>query len=58
MTRADLEAEYDHLLRQMVIVGCEPIVTDAVLDCFNDAELGALIKESALRLVALHRLGR
>jgi hypothetical protein len=55
-TREDLIREYDRLMRQLVIAGAEPVVTDAVLDCFTDIELGALIKDSALQLIRLRRL--
>lgn len=55
-TREDLVREYDRLMRQLVIAGAEPVVTDAVLDCFSDLELGMLIKDSALHLVQLRRL--
>ncbi len=55
-TREDLIREYDRLMVQLVKQGSEPVVTDAVLDCFTDLELGLLIKDSALRLVRLRRL--
>jgi hypothetical protein len=56
VTRADLLGEYDRLLRQMVKVGLEPTVTDAVLDCFTEPELRLLIKDAVLRLVQVRRL--
>jgi len=55
-TREDLIREYDRLMRQLVKAGAEPVVTDAVLDCFTDIELGALVKDSALQLVRIRRL--
>lgn len=56
LIRADLVAEYDQLVRQLVKAGGQPVVTDAVLDVFTDAELGLLIRDLALRLVQLRRL--
>jgi hypothetical protein len=56
VTREDLIREYDRLMRQLVKQGSEPVVTDAVLDCFSDVELGMLVRDSALRLVQLRRL--
>jgi len=56
VTREDMIREYDRLMRQLVVAGSEPVVTDAVLDCFTDLELGMLIRDSALRLVQLRRL--
>jgi len=55
-SREDLIREYDRLMVQLVKQGSEPVVTDAVLDCFTDLELGLLVKDSALRLVRLRRL--
>lgn len=55
-TREELVSEYNRLMVLLVKQGSEPVVTDAVLDCFTDADLGALIRDSALRLVQLRRL--
>ena len=55
VNREDLVREYDRLMRQLVKNGLEPVVTDAVLDCFSDMELMALVKDSALRLVYFQR---
>jgi hypothetical protein len=55
VTRDELVREYDRLMRQLVKQGSEPVVTDAVLDCFTDAELGLLVKDSAMRLSLLLR---
>lgn len=56
MNRDELLIEYDNLLRQMVKVGLEPVITDAVLDVFTDGELAALVKDSALRLIRFRKL--
>lgn len=56
VTRDELVSEYDRLMRQLVKQGSEPVVTDAVLECFTDVELMLLIRDSALRLVQLRRL--
>ena len=56
VTREDLIREYDRLMRQLVVAGSEPVVTDAVLDCFTDLELGQLVRDSALRLVQIRRM--
>lgn len=55
VTREDLVTEYDRLSRALVRRKAEPVVSDAVLDCFTDAELGLLIKDSALRLSLILR---
>lgn len=56
MTRKDLLDEYDRLMREMVKVGLQPIVSDAVLEVFTDGELRALVKDSAFRLLRFRRL--
>jgi hypothetical protein len=56
MTRDSLIAEYDRLCRLMTKAGVEPVITSAVLDCFSDDELAALISYTAFRLVRLGRL--
>jgi hypothetical protein len=56
VTRDQLIADYDRLCRQLEKAGAEPVVSSAVLDVFTDAELGALIRDCALRLVQLRRL--
>ena len=55
MTREDLVSEYDRLSRALVKKKAEPVVSDAVLECFTDAELGLLIKDSAMRLSLILR---
>jgi hypothetical protein len=55
VTRDALVSEYDRLCRALVKRKAEPVVSDAVLDCFTDAELGLLVKDSALRLSLLMR---
>lgn len=55
-SRAGLIAEYRLLMVQLYRAGIDPVVTDEVLDCFTDAELMLLVKDSALRLVAYQRL--
>jgi hypothetical protein len=56
MTRAELLYEYDRLCRLLVVAGSEPVVSDAVLEVFNDLELAALVKDAALRLVQIRRV--
>lgn len=58
MTRDELESEYDRLCRQLVTAGVSPTVSDAVLDVFTDAELGALVRDAALRLVEIRKAQR
>jgi hypothetical protein len=55
-TRDELLAEYDRLLRQMVLAGLEPTVTDAVLDVFDDGMLRALIRDCTRRLLRVREL--
>lgn len=55
-SRETLLSEYGALKRQMVKVGLEPTVSDAILEVFSDGELAALVKDSALRLIRFRRL--
>lgn len=55
VTREDLEHEYGRVSRALIRRGADPPVTNAVLECFTDAELGLLIKDSAIRLSLILR---
>ena len=56
VTRKDLEDEYDRLMREMVKVGMQPVISDAIVPILTDGELRALVKDSVWRLVRFRRL--